>query len=106
MTLWTVACQVPLSMGFFRHEYWSRLPGSPPRDLPDPGIECASLASPSLAGGFFMTSVPCEATSRPRTRQTSQRKLRTLTGAKSRDRRLREKHPPRESAGSELSAVL
>ena len=53
-----------------------------------------------------MTSVPCEATSRPRTRQTSQRKLRTLTGAKSRDRCLGEKHPPRESADSELSAVL
>ena len=24
--LWTVACQVPLSMGFPRQEYWSGLP--------------------------------------------------------------------------------
>ena len=25
-TLWTVACQAPLSLGFFRQEYWSGLP--------------------------------------------------------------------------------
>ena len=41
-TLWTVAHQAPLSMGFFRQEYWSRLPFSPPGDLPDPGIEPVS----------------------------------------------------------------
>ena len=28
-TLWTVAYQVPLSMGFSRQEYWSRLPCPP-----------------------------------------------------------------------------
>ena len=33
-TLWTVACHTPLSMGFSRQEYWSRLPCSPPGDLP------------------------------------------------------------------------
>ena len=38
-TLWTVAHQAPLSMGFSRQEYWSELPCSPPGDLPDPGIE-------------------------------------------------------------------
>ena len=27
---WTVACQAPLSMGFFRQEYWSGLPFPPP----------------------------------------------------------------------------
>ena len=43
MTLWTVAHQAPLSVGFFRQEYWSGLPFPPPRDLPDPGIESASL---------------------------------------------------------------
>ena len=32
-TLWTVARQTPLSMGFSRQEYWSRLPFSPPGDL-------------------------------------------------------------------------
>ena len=26
-TLWTVACQAPLYMGFPRQEYWSGLPG-------------------------------------------------------------------------------
>ena len=38
-TSWTVARQVPLSMGFPRQEYWSGLPFPPPGDLPDPGIE-------------------------------------------------------------------
>ena len=59
-TLWTVACQVPLSMGFSRQEYWSRLPCSPPGDLPDPGIKLMSLTSPALAGGSFTTSAPWE----------------------------------------------
>ena len=43
--LWTIA---PLSMGFFRREYWSGLPCPPPRDLPDPGSEATSPASPAL----------------------------------------------------------
>ena len=38
MMLWTVAHQAPLSMGFSRLEYWSRLPCAP-GDLPNPGIE-------------------------------------------------------------------
>ena len=49
----TVAHQAPLSMGFYRQEYWSGLPFPPPRDLPDPGIKLGSLASPALAGGFL-----------------------------------------------------
>ena len=36
-----------------RQEYWSGLPFCLPGDLPDPGIELASLAPPALAGGFF-----------------------------------------------------
>ena len=56
VTLGTVTRQAPLSMGFFRQEDWSGLPGPPPGDLPDPGIEPASLKSPALAGGFFTTS--------------------------------------------------
>jgi len=32
------------------------LPRPPPGDLPDPGIEPMSLASPALAGRFFTTS--------------------------------------------------
>jgi len=45
-------------MGFPRQEYWSRLPFPPPRDLPDPGMEPVSLASPVLAGVFFTTEPP------------------------------------------------
>ena len=37
-TPWTIACQVPLSMGFSQQEYWSGLPFPPSGDLPDPGI--------------------------------------------------------------------
>ena len=37
-TLWTVACQAPLSMGFSRQEYWRELPFQSPGDLPNPGI--------------------------------------------------------------------
>ena len=45
MTLWTVALQAPLFMGFSRQKYWSRLPFPSPGDLPDPGIEPRSAAS-------------------------------------------------------------
>ena len=46
--LQTVACQAPLFMGFSRQENWSGLPCPPQRDLPDPGIEPTSPASPAL----------------------------------------------------------
>ena len=42
-TLWTVAHQTPLSMGFPRQECWSGLPFLPPGDLPDPGINLSLL---------------------------------------------------------------
>ena len=54
-TLWTVACQAPLSTGFSRQEYWSRLPFPAPGDLPYPGIK---PVSPALAGRFFTTEPP------------------------------------------------
>ena len=47
-TLWTVAFWAPLSMEFSRQEYWSGLLFPSPGDLPNPGIKCASLASPVL----------------------------------------------------------
>ena len=53
----TIARQAPLSMEFSRQEYWSGLPCPSPGDLPDPGIEPASLMSPALAGGFFTSSI-------------------------------------------------
>jgi len=56
--LWTVTHQTPLSMGFSRQEYWSGLPCPPPGDLPDPGIEPASLV---LVGGFFIMNATWEA---------------------------------------------
>ena len=55
VTQWSVACQVPLSMGFSRQEYWSGLPFPPPGDLPDPRIKTMLLTSPALAGRFFST---------------------------------------------------
>ena len=45
VTLWTVACQAPLSMGFSRQEYWSGLPCSPLGGFPNPGIEPTPLTS-------------------------------------------------------------
>ena len=56
VTLWTVAHQAPLSMGFSGQERWSTLSCPPPGDLPDPGIESASFMSPALANEFFTTS--------------------------------------------------
>ena len=56
VTLWVVACQFPLSMGFSKQKYWSRLPIPLPGDLPDPGIKAMSPMSPALAGGSFTTS--------------------------------------------------
>ena len=53
-TLWTIAHQAPLPMGFSRKEYWSGLPGPTPGDLSSPGIEPVSLMSPALAGKFFV----------------------------------------------------
>ena len=52
----TIAHQAPLSMA--RQEYWRGLPCPPPGALPDPGTEPASLASPALAGGFFIAEPP------------------------------------------------
>ena len=50
-TLWTVACQSPLSMEFSRQEYWSGLPFPTPADFSDPGIKSTSLESPALSIG-------------------------------------------------------
>ena len=50
VTPWTVARQVPLSVGFSRQEYWSGLPFPSPGDLPDPGIE---PRSPALRADAF-----------------------------------------------------
>ena len=54
----TVAHQAPLFIECSRQEYWSGLPFPTPRDLPDPGIELASLAFPALVGWFFTAAPP------------------------------------------------
>ena len=54
-TPWTVARQAPLSMGFFRQEYWGGLPFPTPGDLSDPGIE---PRSPALQAGSLLSEPP------------------------------------------------
>ena len=56
MTLWAVAHQAPLSMGFSRQEYWSGLSFLPPGNHLVPGIEPTSLKPRTSAGRFFTTS--------------------------------------------------
>ena len=61
-TLWTVACQAPLSMRFSRREYWSGLSCPPPGylpdpgDLPDPRIEPTSPVAPALPVNSLLLS--------------------------------------------------
>ena len=43
-----VACQAPLSLEFFRQEYWSGLSFPPPGNLPEPGINPKSPVSSAL----------------------------------------------------------
>ena len=58
-TPWTVALQAPLSMKFFRQEYWNGLPFPSPGDLSDPGIEPGSPA-------FQADSLPPEPPGKPK----------------------------------------
>ena len=60
-TLWAVAHQAPLPMGFSKQEYRSGLPCLPPRDLPDQEIEATSPASPALEAD----SLPTEPSGKP-----------------------------------------
>ena len=55
VTLWTIAHQPPLSIGFSREEYWSGLPCPSPGDLPNPGIE---PGSPILQAGSLLSEPP------------------------------------------------
>ena len=55
VTPWTIACQAPLSMGFPRQEYQSRLPFPSARDLPQPRDWTRIFC---IAGGFFTTELP------------------------------------------------
>ena len=61
LTLWDpmhYSPPAPLVMEFSRQEYWSGFSFPPPGDLPDPGIEPTSPASPALTGRFFTSEPP------------------------------------------------
>ena len=62
VTLWAVACQSPLSMGFSRQQYWSGLLCPSLGDLTDLGIEPVSACISCIAGGFFTHWATWEAT--------------------------------------------
>ena len=64
--LWTLSARLLCPGGFSREKYWSWLPCPPPGNLPNPGVEPASLKSAALAGGFFTTSTPWAAQARHR----------------------------------------
>ena len=48
----------PMDLAFSRQKYWIRLPFPSPGDLPHSGFKPGSLASPALAGWFFITVPP------------------------------------------------
>ena len=52
---WAIANQAPLSIEFFRLEYWSGLPFPSPGDLPDPGTESGS---PALQSDSLLNEPP------------------------------------------------
>ena len=45
-------------MGFPRQDYWRGLPCPPPGDLPNPGIEPMSPATPAVQVGSLHTEPP------------------------------------------------
>ena len=57
VTLWSVACQAPLSIGFPRQEYWSKVPFPTLGNLPDLGIEPSSLACPVLQEDYLLDHI-------------------------------------------------
>ena len=77
MIPWTVACQVPLSMGFSRQEYWGGLPFPSPGDFLDPGIESGS---PALQAD----DLPTELWGKPKTRSKNRIKTEISCGTKRR----------------------
>ena len=58
VALWIVAHQSPLSMGFSRQEYWSRLLCPPPGVLSDTEIEPSSLLSAYIGRWVLLSLAP------------------------------------------------
>ena len=63
VTPWTVACQVPPSMGFSRQEYWNGLLVSSPGGLPDLGNQ---PRSPALQADSLLSEPPGNPLTPPR----------------------------------------
>ena len=57
--------QAPLSMGFFRHEYWCGLAFPLPGDLPDPGIKPMSPALQADSSPRASREAPQRTTTQP-----------------------------------------
>ena len=55
VTLWTIALQTPLSMGFPKQEYWTGFPLPSPEDPPHSGIQ---IRSPALQTNCLLTETP------------------------------------------------
>ena len=69
-------CSPPgFSMERSRQKYWSGLLFPTPGDIPDPGIEPMSLASPALAGRFSTTVPPGRPTCRVNCKLLSRRHI-------------------------------
>ena len=77
-TLWTIACQTPLSTGFCGQENWSLLLCPPLGDLTNPGIKPESLMSPVLASRFFTTSTTWKPLTNTSSEEHSLDKLRLI----------------------------
>ena len=58
VTLWTIACQAPLSMGFSKQEHWSGLPCPPPGESSPPRDQTHISCIFCRAGGIFTTEPP------------------------------------------------
>ena len=57
---WNAVHQAPLSIELSRQEHWSGFPFPTPGDIPDPGIQPESMASPALVSRFFTNSATWE----------------------------------------------
>ena len=63
-TLWTIACQAPLSMGFSRQEFWSVLPCLPPGIFPTQELSLCLHCSEVFAA-LQADSLPAEPLGKP-----------------------------------------
>ena len=79
VTLWTVAHQAPLSMGFSSQEYWSGLPFPSPGDLPNPGTE---PESPALQADALSSEPPGNQSHLSLTFQKTTNSIKTNKGIK------------------------